>query len=130
MDKSGRETPAELAHLAATRDGAKSYLARSLRDSPDLEVRRRLERLLKPLEPRAPQRLRECRAVLALEARGTPAARRLLRLWAEGHRRHGSRARRRPHGIGWARVADAAPRLTPRPPASPAPPGRPAAGTP
>jgi len=50
----------------------------------DLEVRRRVERLLAQLQPRAPERLREGRAILVLESRTTPAARRLLARLAAG----------------------------------------------
>ena len=74
---------AELA-LAAGRDGVRNRLAQALRGAADLEVRKRLQRLLKPLGPREPERLRECRAVLALEARATPEARQLLRRYAAG----------------------------------------------
>jgi hypothetical protein len=70
--------------LAEAGDGAAPALRRALGAAKDLEQRRRIERLLAPLEPRSPQALREHRAVLALEARGTAEARRLLGRLAAG----------------------------------------------
>jgi hypothetical protein len=46
--------------------------------SRDLERRLRLDRLLALLDPRSPERLRQHRAILTLEARGTARARRLI----------------------------------------------------
>jgi hypothetical protein len=54
------------------------------RNAKDLELRRRLERLRSRLPVRAPDRLREMRAVMVLEVRGTQEARRLLRRLAGG----------------------------------------------
>jgi hypothetical protein len=96
--------------LAAARDGPRTFLVQALRTTTDLEVRRRLQRLLKSLGPREPERLRESRAVLVLEARGTPEARRLLQRYAAGVAegrltREAKAAWRRlaePHGAGRA----------------------------
>ncbi len=64
--------------LAAAGEAVREALAEASARTKDAEVRRRLARLQARLQPRAPERLREVRAVLALEARGTPEARRLL----------------------------------------------------
>jgi hypothetical protein len=70
--------------LAEAGEAAAPALGEAQRKAMDLEVRRRVERLLKLLQPRAPERLREARAVLVLEVRGTPAARKLLERLAAG----------------------------------------------
>jgi hypothetical protein len=70
--------------LYEARESAADKLREALRKSSDLEVRRRVERLLRQLHPRAPRRLREVRAVMVLEARGTPPARALLARLAAG----------------------------------------------
>ncbi len=70
--------------LAEAREGAHAALGEAHRKAGDVELRLRLERLLARLKPRSPQRLREARAVMALEIRATPEARRLLRRLAAG----------------------------------------------
>jgi WD40 repeat protein len=70
--------------LEDLRDGIEPALARALAGRPSLEFRRRVERLLAELSPTAPKRLRELRAVTALEYLGTPEARRLLQDLAAG----------------------------------------------
>src|SRR5262249_20304267 len=60
-------------------EGAEPALRQALRRDLALETRRRLEQLLERLDPlKSPRRLRELRAVEALEALGSPPARRLL----------------------------------------------------
>jgi WD40 repeat protein len=72
--------------LEQLRELAKPALRQALKQSPSLEVRRRIQRLL----PRPPgplpagDRLRELRAVEVLERVGTPEARRLLQRLTEG----------------------------------------------
>jgi WD40 repeat protein len=63
---------------------ASPALEAALAKTEDLEMRTRLERLLKPLDLDGTGALRLHRAVLALEARGTPAARKLLGRLAAG----------------------------------------------
>jgi hypothetical protein len=70
--------------LGEAGESAADALAEARRHTADLEVRRRAERLLDQLQPRTPERLREARAVLVLEARGTPVARKLLARLAAG----------------------------------------------
>ncbi len=70
--------------LRGVLEAAQGALREAQRRAGDLEHRLRLSRLVAELDPGAPQRLREHRAVLALEARGTPAARRLLARLAAG----------------------------------------------
>jgi hypothetical protein len=70
--------------VTEAREAAAEALAEAYYKAADLELRRRLERLLTSIQPRAPVRLREARAVLVLEARGTPAARKLLARLAAG----------------------------------------------
>jgi len=70
--------------LAAAREAVRAALVKASARTEDLEVRRRLERLQERLQVRAPERLREARAVLALEARGTVEALRLLQRLAAG----------------------------------------------
>jgi hypothetical protein len=81
-DDAGRRAEAEAA-LAPMRAGAAEALRRAEK-SDDLEPRLRARRLLARLLPRSPESLREVRAVLALEARGTPEAAALLRRLAGG----------------------------------------------
>jgi hypothetical protein len=64
--------------LADAGDAAGTAMREALGKSADLEQSKRLVRLLARLDPRTPERLRQCRAVLALEARGSEEARRLL----------------------------------------------------
>jgi hypothetical protein len=70
--------------LAAAGEAVRAAVAEASAGTKDFEVRRRLARLLVRLRPGAPERLREVRAVLALEARGTAEARRLLLRLAAG----------------------------------------------
>jgi WD40 repeat protein len=70
--------------LAAAGEAVRAALAKALTVTTDAEVRRRLTTLQARLDPRAPERLREVRAVLVLEARGTVEARRLLQRLAAG----------------------------------------------
>jgi WD40 repeat protein len=73
--------------LAAAGESVRSALAGAVAESKDPEVQRRLaglrERLERP-DPLAPERLREVRAVTALESRGTAESRRLLQRLAAG----------------------------------------------
>jgi hypothetical protein len=78
-----RRTAAERA-LASFHDAARLRLRQLHRPGNDLELRLRAGRLLGRLRPDAPERLREMRAVMALEVMGTPAARALLRRLAAG----------------------------------------------
>jgi WD40 repeat protein len=79
----------------ATREKAQENLANrgaivqpaleaALAKTEDLELRKRLERLLEPLDLDGTGALRLHRAVLVLEARGTPAARKVLARLAAG----------------------------------------------
>jgi WD40 repeat protein len=70
--------------LAAAGDAAGPALREAHRKAGDLERRQRLGRLLARLEPRSPERLRQYRAVFALEARGSAEARRLPGRLADG----------------------------------------------
>jgi WD40 repeat protein len=70
--------------LAAAGEAVSAALAEASAKTKDPEVRRRVAGLQKWLQPRMPQRLREVRAVLVLEARGTAEARRLLQRLAGG----------------------------------------------
>jgi hypothetical protein len=70
--------------LAKVGLAARPALEEALRTAVDLELRRRLERLLRPLHPSGALALQEHRAVLALEARASSEARRLLRKLAGG----------------------------------------------
>jgi WD40 repeat protein len=65
-------------------EAAVPALEAALAGAVDLELRRRLERLLRPLERDGLLALRRHRTLLALEARGTGEARRLLRRLAAG----------------------------------------------
>jgi WD40 repeat protein len=70
--------------LAEAGEAVRVALAEEFARTEDLEVKRRLARLQERLQPRAPERLREIRAVLALETRGTAEAQRLLQRLAAG----------------------------------------------
>jgi len=75
-----------LQELAKLGELAEPGLKRVLEGKPSLEVRQRVERLLEQLQGTiiAPDRLREIRAVEALEHIGTAEARRLLQDLAQG----------------------------------------------
>lgn len=70
--------------LAAAGGSVRTAIAEALAGAKDAEVRRRLARLQARLQPWTPEGLRQMRAVMALEARGTAEARRLLRRLATG----------------------------------------------
>jgi WD40 repeat protein len=70
--------------LAAAGDAVRAALIEASTKTEDAEVRRRVERLQERLQARAPERLREARALMAVEARGTMEARRLLQRLAAG----------------------------------------------
>jgi hypothetical protein len=70
--------------LAKAGDAARAALLEASRGSGDLEHRLRLQRLLARISPRAPDRLRQHRAILALETRSSKKARRLLARLARG----------------------------------------------
>jgi hypothetical protein len=81
-----KERAAAERRLAALGRAAESPLRQALKADPTPEQRRRIEALLAPLEPSPrPQGkdLRAVRAVTVLEAIATPAAKKLLRRWAE-----------------------------------------------
>jgi hypothetical protein len=70
--------------LAAAGDAVRAALEEASTGTTDAEVQRRLAKLQARLQPQAPERLRQVRAVLVLEARGTLEARRLLQRLAAG----------------------------------------------
>jgi WD40 repeat protein len=70
--------------LVQAREAARAGLVEARRGAKDLELKLRLKRLLARLQSRAGDRLREARAVMVLEARGTAKARELLRRLAAG----------------------------------------------
>jgi WD40 repeat protein len=70
--------------LAETREAARAALVRAYAGEKDVEVGRRLRRLQARLRPGAPARLREARAVMVLEVRGTAESLGLLRRLAAG----------------------------------------------
>lgn len=71
--------------LERLREQAEPALRKALSDDPSPEMRKRLEQLLAKLEPgRSPERLREVRAVQALEYAATAEARQLLEQLAAG----------------------------------------------
>ncbi len=70
--------------LAALGEGARPALTAALKEPPSLEASRRLHKLLDALETPGPNELRVLRAVQAMALSGTPAARQLLREWADG----------------------------------------------
>jgi WD40 repeat protein len=63
---------------------AESAFRRALKAGPTLEVRRQLEKLLARVDRMSLERLRQLRAVAALERAGNPEAQRLLRDLASG----------------------------------------------
>ena len=79
-----REKAAE--ELEKVLDQVEGLLRRRLQESPSLEARRRIERLLAPLDERVlpPERLRAGRALVVLEQVGTAAARQVLGGLARG----------------------------------------------
>jgi hypothetical protein len=70
--------------LAEAADTARPSLQKALRTATDVEQRMRLKRLLNLLDPPSGDTLRQHRAILALEQRGTPQARQLLQKLAAG----------------------------------------------
>jgi WD40 repeat protein len=70
--------------LREARESAREALEQADREGESLEVRLRARRLLDTLAPRAPERLREARAVQVLECLGSPEAMRLLEQLAGG----------------------------------------------
>ena len=74
------------AELEKVVEGAEALLRQALANKPSLELRRRIERLLLPLEERSlpPERLRANRALLAVELMGTPEAKAYLKELAGG----------------------------------------------
>ena len=70
--------------LEEMREDATPFLKRAIQGNVDLEVRHRVERLLKKSEEISTNYKRHHRAVLTLEWIGTPAARALLRTLADG----------------------------------------------
>lgn len=77
---------AAMAELQRASDLVRPALERTRKSRPPLEVRRRVEQLLKRLDNPflSPQRLRMIRALEVLENAGTPEARRLLERFARG----------------------------------------------
>ena len=63
---------------------AELALTRALKSGPSLEGRRRLEGLLARVSKLTQQRLRQLRAIMALERAATPEARQLIKSLAEG----------------------------------------------
>src|SRR5205823_11138260 len=74
------------AELERVIDQVEGRLRQRLRTGPALETRRRIERLLEPLDEQVlpPDRLRLNRALMALEQSGSAVARELLRALADG----------------------------------------------
>jgi hypothetical protein len=74
------------AELEKNLEGAEQLLRQTLANKPPLELRRRIERMLLPLEGRAlpPERLRASRALLAVELMATPEAKAYLEELARG----------------------------------------------
>jgi hypothetical protein len=74
------------AELAEQIEAVESPLREALTRKPPLELRRRIERLLEPLERHVPppERLRAMRALLAVERAGTAEARSLLETLSRG----------------------------------------------
>ena len=73
------------AELGALGEVVAPALETALAGKPEPEVKRRAERLLAGIKTDAPGRLRQVRAVEALEHAGTPEARRALAELAAGH---------------------------------------------
>jgi RNA polymerase sigma factor (sigma-70 family) len=65
-------------------ESAEAALRQALAGNPSAEMRQRIEQLLAKLEPGSPQRLRESRAVQAMEYAGTTEARQVLETLAQG----------------------------------------------
>jgi RNA polymerase sigma factor (sigma-70 family) len=65
-------------------DKAEPAIRLALKAKPALEVRRQLEKLLTRLDRMTPERLRQLRALVALERAGSPEARQLLKSLAAG----------------------------------------------
>jgi hypothetical protein len=63
---------------------AESAIRGALKAGPTLEVRRQLEKLLVRLDKMSPERLRQLRAMVALERAGSPEARGLIKVLASG----------------------------------------------
>jgi WD40 repeat protein len=70
--------------LAAAGEPVRAAIGEALAGTKDVEVRRRLLSLQERLHPQSLERLRELRAVLVLESRGTAEARRVLERLAAG----------------------------------------------
>jgi hypothetical protein len=70
--------------LAEAGEAVRVAVVEALAKTKDPEVRRRLLRLQERLQTQSPERLREVRAVLMLETRRTPEAKRLLKRLASG----------------------------------------------
>jgi WD40 repeat protein len=70
--------------LTAAGDAVRAALAETSAGTKDPEVWYRLKRLQERLQLQSPERLREIRAIMVLEARGTVGARRLLQQLAAG----------------------------------------------
>jgi hypothetical protein len=83
-DKRFRKRARAGAELRTLEELSEPALRGALRGGAGLEVRRRVELLLKKLEQPSPDRLRQLRAVEVLEHAATPAARALLRDLAQG----------------------------------------------
>src|SRR5207245_2427008 len=71
--------------LGSLSELAEASLRQKLRGKLTLEMRQRMEHLLRKLEPsHSPDRLREVRAIEALEHIGTPEAKQLLQTLTKG----------------------------------------------
>jgi WD40 repeat protein len=85
--KAFRVRDAALKALREVGETATPALEEALARQPSLEVRRRLQQLLDGLrQPPTGNAIRLSRAVQALELAGTPEARAVLRVWADGAR--------------------------------------------
>jgi WD40 repeat protein len=82
-DKFAEREKAERA-LEKMGEGVTFLLAKAIKGKIDLELRRRMDRLLERFGPSPADARRHDRALLALEWIGTPAAHSLLRKWADG----------------------------------------------
>jgi hypothetical protein len=71
--------------LEALGDSTRPAIRRALEKPCSLELQKRLQNLLRNLEPTSPARLREVRAVAVLEHIATPPARDLLKTLAQGN---------------------------------------------
>ncbi|MHB1421824.1 MAG: hypothetical protein ACYC3I_01240 [Gemmataceae bacterium] len=70
--------------LSKLGDAIGSALLGALQGKPSLETRRRVQQLLEQTRDWNAERLRDHRAIQALEHMGTPPAREVLRAFAEG----------------------------------------------